>query len=164
MSFLRAAPGARFVVTCLFATIALVAAPLGVALAHVVAQPNSAPAGSSFTAGFLVAHGCDGSPTITFRVRLPEGVTGAKQLPKEGWTVTESGSEIAWRGGSIDPKAHETFGIALTLPRTPGRTLYFPAIQECRQGTNDWIEIPAAGQNPKELRFPAPFVTLTPLP
>jgi uncharacterized protein YcnI len=95
---------------------------------------------------------------------LPEGATAAKPLAKEGWTVTEVAGEIAWRGGSIDPKTHEIFGIALKLPNTPGRTLYFPAIQECQQGTNRWIEIPAAGQTVKDLRNPAPFVTLTPLP
>jgi uncharacterized protein YcnI len=154
MSFLRAA-----LIAC-----AVVAGPVAAAMAHVVAQPNTAVAGASFTAGFLVAHGCDGSPTIALHIKLPEGVTAAKPLPKEGWTITEVAGEIAWRGGSIDAKSHETFGIALVLPNTPGRTLYFPAIQECKQGTNRWIEIPAAGQNPKELHFPAPVLTLTPLP
>lgn len=142
---------------------AFVAGSAAAANAHVVAQPNSAVAGASFTAGFLVAHGCEGSPTIGLRVKLPEGVTAAKPLPKEGWTVTEEAGEIVWRGGSIDAHSHETFGIALTLPNKPGTTLYFPAIQECRQGTNRWIEIPAAGQTAKDLKFPAPFVTLTPV-
>ncbi len=154
MSSLRAA-----LVAC-----AIVASPVAVALAHVVAQPNTAVAGSSFTAAFLVAHGCDGSPTVALRVRLPEGVTEAKPVPKPGWTITEAAGEIAWRGGSVDPKAHETFAVALTLPRTPGRTLYFPAIQECGKGANNWIEIPAPGQDRKELHYPAPFVTLMPPP
>ena len=143
---------------------AIVASPVAVALAHVVVQPNTAVAGSSFTASFPVMHGCGGSPTVALRIRLPEGVTAAKPVPKPGWTITEAAGEIAWRGGTIDPKDHETFVIALTLPDTPGRTLYFPAIQECRQGTNDWIEIPTPGQDRKDLRYPAPFVTLTPLP
>lgn len=142
---------------------AFVAGSIAAAYAHVVAQPNTAVAGASFTAGFLVAHGCDGSPTVALRIKLPAGVTAVKPLPKEGWTVTEAAGEIAWRGGSIDPHQHETFAIALTLPNEPGTTLYFPAIQECRQGTNRWIEIPAAGQSVKDLKFPAPSVTLTPV-
>ena len=142
---------------------ALVAGSVAAACAHVVSQPNSAVAGASFTAGFAVMHGCDGSPTVALRIKLPAGVTAAKPLPKEGWTVTEAAGEIAWRGGSIDPHQHETFGIALILPNEPGTTLYFPAIQECRQGTNRWIEIPVAGQTAKDLKYPAPFVTLTPV-
>ncbi len=159
MSFLRAAPIAYALVAC-----AVVAGPGTAAMAHVVAQPNTAIAGASFTAGFHVSHGCDGSPTIALRIKIPEGVTAVRPLAKEGWTITEVAGEIAWRGGPLPSKSHETFGIALKLPNTPGRTLYFQAIQECQQGTNRWIDIPAAGQSPKDLRNPAPFVTLTPLP
>lgn len=154
MSILRAA-----LVAC-----AVVADPVAAAMAHVVAQPNMAIAGVSFTAGFLVAHGCVGSPTIALRIKIPEGVTAVKPLPKEGWTLTEVAGEIAWRGGPLPSKSHETFGIALKLPNTPGRTLYFQSIQECQQGTNRWIDIPAAGQTTKDLRDPAPFIILTPLP
>ena len=154
MSFLRAALVAG----------AVVAGPMAAAMAHVVAQPNTAVAGATFTAGFLVAHGCDGSPTMALRVKIPEGVTAVKPLAKEGWTITEVAGEIAWRGGPLPSKSHETFGISLRLPNTPGSTLYFEAIQECQQGSNRWIDIPAAGQSTKDLRNPAPFITLTPLP
>jgi uncharacterized protein YcnI len=159
MSFLRSALVARVLIAS-----ALVAGSVAAARAHVVAQPNTAVAGASFTAGFLVAHGCDGSPTIALRIKVPEEVTAVRPLPKDGWTVTEVAGEIAWRGGSLPAKSHEVFGIALKLPATPGKTLYFQAIQECEQGTNRWIEIPAAGQTPKDLHNPAPFITLTPLP
>ena len=106
-------------------------------------------------------HSTSGAP---LRIKLPEGVTAAKPLPKDGWTVTEVAGEIAWRGGSIDAHKHETFGVSLKLPDTPGKTLYFLAIQECQQGSASWIEVPAAGQTAKDLKYPAPFVTLTPLP
>jgi len=159
MSFLRTALVARVLIAS-----ALVAGSVAAARAHVVAQPNTAVAGASFTAGFLVAHGCDGSPTIALRIKVPEEVTAVRPLPKDGWTVTEVAGEIAWRGGPLPSKSHETFGIALKLPNTPGRTLYFQAIQECQQGTNRWIDIPAAAQSAKDLRNPAPFITLTPLP
>lgn len=140
---------------------AVVASPVAAALAHVVAHPNTAVAGMSFTAGFVVAHGCDGSPTVALRVTLPDGVTAAKPDAKAGWTIVENGREIAWRGGPLAAHSAETFTVTLTLPDTPGRTLYFPAVQECQTGTRLWIEIPAAGQDPKALRTPAPFVTLT---
>jgi len=153
MSFFRTA-----LVAC-----ALVAGPVA-ALAHVIAQPNTAVAGTSFTAGFMVMHGCDGSPTVALRIKLPEGVTAVKPLPKEGWTVTEVAGEVTWRGGPLPAKTHDTFGIALKLPDTPGRTLHFLATQKCQQGSERWIEIPAAGQTTKDLHNPAPFITLTPAP
>ncbi len=139
----------------------VMASPFAVALAHVVAHPDTAVAGTSFTAGFLVAHGCDDSPTVALRVTLPDGVVAAKPGAKAGWTIVETGREIEWRGGPLAVHSPETFTITLKLPDTPGRTLYFPAVQECPQGARRWIEIPAAGQDPKALRTPAPFVTLT---
>ena len=152
MSSLRAA----------FIACAIVASPIAMALAHVVAQPNTAIAGSSFTAGFLISHGCGGSPTVALRVRLPEGVTAREACQKR---LTITGGRRNRLARQLDrSQGHEIFAIALTLPNTPGRTLYFPAIQECQQGTRSWIEIPAPGQSPKDLGFPAPFVTLTPLP
>jgi hypothetical protein len=41
----------------------------------------------------------------------------------------------------------------MKLP-TAGQTLYFPAVQECQQGTHRWIEIPAVGQKRDDLREP----------
>ncbi len=155
MSSLRAA-----LVAC-----AIVASPLAAAFAHVVSQPNTAVAGDTFTAGFMVGHGCEGgSPTVALRVTLPDGVSAAKPEAKDGWKLTESGRDIEWRGGPLPPHEPGTFRIALKLPDTPGRTLYFLAIQECQQGTSRWIEIPAAGQATKDLHNPAPFLTLTPRP
>jgi hypothetical protein len=44
--------------------------------------------------------------------------------------------------------------IADTLQ--PGTVVYFPVVQECERGVERWIETPNAGQNPQELKSPAP--------
>lgn len=161
-----------------------VAALVGIAcpaLGHVTAQPDAGTAGSYFTLTFTVPHGCDGSPTVSLRIKIPEGVTSVKPQMKAGWTVTiktrkidpplkgehgqtitETVDEVDWRGGPLPNNLYDTFGLAMKLPDSSAQILYFPAVQECEKGTNRWIQIPTTGQSRKDLREPAPAVKLTP--
>jgi uncharacterized protein YcnI len=153
----------------------------GVALAHVTMQPNQAVAGGYFQTTFNVPHGCDGSPTVAIRIKLPDGVLSVKPQMKPGWTVdiktrklegelpklhgktiTETVDEVSWRGGPLPDNLYDSFGLIMKLPDTAGKTLYFPVVQECEKGVNRWIEIPAAGQRPGDLHEPAPALRLTP--
>jgi uncharacterized protein YcnI len=157
----------------------LAAAFAGNAAAHVTANPNKAPAGSYFRTALRVPHGCEGSPTVAVRVKLPEGVTSVKPQMKPGWeititmrkldkpidaghgrTITETVDEVAWRGGPLPDAYFVEFGLSMKLPAAPGQTLYFPTVQECQRGVHRWIEIPSAGQKWRDLAEPAPFVTL----
>jgi uncharacterized protein YcnI len=150
------------------------------AAAHVTANPNQAPADSWFRTALRVGHGCQGSATVAVRVKMPDGVISARPQMKPGWeititkrrldkpiegphgTITEVADEIAWRGGPLPDPYFDEFGLHMRLPAQPGRTLYFPTVQECEQGIHRWIEIPAGGQTWGDLKEPAPFVTLTP--
>jgi len=161
-----------------FATFAFAAGNAG---AHVTISPTSAAAGSYFFSAFTVPHGCDGSPTVALRVKVPEGLSAVKPKVKPGWTIaiktrkldkpikgergqiiTEGVDEIDWQGGPLPDNEYDTFGLMMKLPDTAGRTLYFPVVQECRQGVHRWIEIPAAGQSRDELREPAPALKIVP--
>jgi uncharacterized protein YcnI len=155
----------------------LAAAP---AFAHVELETDKAPADSSFKLVFMVPHGCAGSATISLRVHIPEGVTMAKPMPKAGWTLTtvaetlatpvnydgmtltEDVHEIDWSKGNLPDDFYDEFVILVKLPDMPGKTIYFPVIQECAKGESRWIEIPAQGQNADDLKRPAPSVTLGP--
>jgi periplasmic copper chaperone A len=149
------------------------------AWAHVTATPNEAPAGTYFRTAFTVPHGCNGSPTVAVRIKIPDGVMSVKPQMKPGWevtitnrkldksidaghgkTVTETVDEVAWRGGPLPDSLYDTFGLMMKLPNAPGRTLYFPVIQECKDGVHRWITIPAAGQDWGDAKEPAPFVKL----
>ena len=163
----------------LFLTAAVAAgalAAIGTAMAHVGANPGTAPAGQSSLIGFGVGHGCEGSTTTSVSIRIPAGVTSAKPRPKPGWrltirkgvlpqpvkdfagnTVTRGVLEVTWRGRLLDDH-YDRFELQLGMPNTPGKTLWFPTVQRCVKGSHRWIQIPKKGQpEPEE---PAPGVRL----
>lgn len=150
------------------------------ARAHATLDRNEAAADSFFNTFLNVPHGCEGSPTLKVRVRIPEGVIGVKPQPKSGWeltvrheklekpiveshgrTITEVVAEVTWSGKLLDEN-FEQFGIHMKLPDRPGDTLYFPTVQECEKGAHRWIEIPAAGKTRGDYKEPAPFLKLLP--
>jgi uncharacterized protein YcnI len=65
------------------------------ATAHVVLESKEAPSGSTYKAVLQVGHGCEGSPTTSLRVRIPEGVIAVKPMPKPGWELTTKRGEYA---------------------------------------------------------------------
>jgi uncharacterized protein YcnI len=151
------------------------------AFAHVTLEQGQAAVGASYKAVLRVPHGCDGSPTTAIRVRIPEGVIDVKPMPKPGWTLTlvngkyakshglyradvsEGVTEIDWSGGRLPDEYYDEFVFQsfLATDLQPGRTLYFPVVQECEKGVHRWIEIPAAGADYPE---PAPGLKLVPKP
>ena len=149
--------------------------------AHVSLAVQEAPLNSTYKAIIQVPHGCDGSPTLKLRVKIPEGFIAVKPMPKAGWTLetvkgkyqktydyygtplAEGVTEVIWTGNLADSHYDEFVlrgRISDGLPA--GTTLYFPSVQECENGAERWIEIPAAGKDAHDLEHPAPGVKLTP--
>jgi uncharacterized protein YcnI len=159
--------------------VAFIASP---ALAHITLERQEANVGGSYKAVFRVPHGCGASPTLKIRVRIPDGVIAVKPMPKPGWqletvkgkyeksytmfhdvTVTEGVKEVSWTGRLSDDNYDEmVMQVYLTDDLQPGRTLYFPVVQECETGVRRWIEIPPDGAVPAHLKEPAPGVKLLP--
>lgn len=149
------------------------------AQAHVVLKEATATSGSYHVATFRVPHGCGRSPTVSITVTLPEGIVSARPRPVAAWrieatraplatpvateggTLTERTAQITWSGGPLPDEWFEEFSISLKLPAQVGK-LYFPVVQRCEAGELRWIEIPAEGQSGRDLRQPAPALTLTP--
>ena len=150
------------------------------ARAHVTLEQPEAAAGSTYKAVLRVGHGCDGSPTVAIRVRIPDGMIAVKPMPKPGWqlatrvepypepvryfesTLTEGVREIAWTGGELPDEWYDEFVFRGRLPDAPaGTVLWFPVVQECAAGVNRWIEIPAEGRSADDYAEPAPGLTLT---
>ena len=65
------------------------------AFGHVVLDQPVALGGTSYRATLRVGHGCEGSPTHTVRVTLPNGFRGAKPMPHPGWTVAIRKEKLA---------------------------------------------------------------------
>ncbi len=167
----------------LSAVVVVLAALAHPATAHVTLETQQAVAGSTYKAVLRVPHGCGPSPTHTIRVRIPDGMTGVKPMPKAGWQlstvngklaqpisdghggqITEGVREVVWAGGKLLDAHYDEFVFRGTLPNMPGEMLYFPVVQECEQGIDRWIEIPAAGKSADDYKTPAPGLKLLPKP
>lgn len=150
-------------------------------LAHVTLEQNAVAVGSFYKAVLRVPHGCDGSATIRLRVQIPEGVISVKPMVKPGWALevkrgayakpysflhgakfTEGPREITWSGGNLPDAFYDEFVISTFIAGElqAGSTLYFPVVQECEKGANNWVEVPSADK-PK-LGSPAPGLKLLP--
>lgn len=153
-----------------------------VAFAHITLENRQAPAGSTYKAVVRVPHGCEGSPTVTVRIKIPEGVFNVKPMPKPGWTIeakkgkypkpyqgdhatlTEGVLELGWSGGKLPDDNYDefVFRAALASDLPPGKPIYFPIVQECEKGVERWIEIPAEGKKLDDYKFPAAELMITP--
>ncbi|MEZ5263366.1 MAG: DUF1775 domain-containing protein [Acidimicrobiales bacterium] len=88
----------------------------GSAAAHVHTDPSSVTAGTEATVGFGVEHGCDGSPTVAMRFKIPAEVTDAKGVAKTGWTVENGLGTVTFSGGSLDRTRPTTSTSASPCP------------------------------------------------
>jgi uncharacterized protein YcnI len=177
---LRIRPGvARPAMLAVMTTaLALYALP---ASAHVTLETRDYPAGSTAKLVLKVPHGCEGAPTVSLRVRIPDDVLNVKPQPKPGWqlttvkgklakpitgehgeTITESVREVQWSGGRLEDRFYDEFVFRVKLPDHPGETIYIPVVQECDKGVNRWIEIPEAGKSRRDYKHPAPELHLLP--
>lgn len=149
------------------------------AQAHITLEQPEATAGGSYRAVFKVGHGCDGAATQEIVVTLPEGLRGAKPMPKPGWTlttkrrplktpydshgkpVTDELAEVRWtaQGEALPDAWYDEFVLRATLPAAPGE-LAFAVRQVCTQGEWNWAELPSAA-NPRPR---APTVRLKVVP
>ena len=151
------------------------------AMAHVTLETAEAPANSTQKVVLRVPHGCDGQATHTVRVQIPEGLIAVKPMPKPGWQVetrkgpyarsydyfgnklAEGVKEVVWSGGNLLDEHYDEFvlrGRVADLP--PGTMLWFKTVQDCKDGSERWIEVPAEGQRASDLKRPAPGLKILP--
>ena len=146
------------------------------ASAHVVLATPEARPDAYYVGEFRVSHGCGESPTVAFRIEIPDGINVARPQPKPGWTIeieraplaapvrTESGeitervSAVTWRG-LLPTDQFDDFALLMKLPNRSG-AIPFRAFQTCEQGGRAWVDVPAAGQNAHDLENPAPVLTV----
>lgn len=147
------------------------------AFAHVTLEKTVSAPGAGYKAIFRVGHGCEGSPTVSLKIEIPEGVIAAKPMPKAGWTLeiakaayekshdyygkpmSEGARAITFTGRLADDQ-YDEFVISSYVAKdvAAGTPLYFPVTQICEVGAHRWTEIPAAGQDSHALKEPAPFI------
>jgi len=141
-----------------------IAAPLS-ASAHVSVDASTTAAGSYSVLTFGVGHGCDGSPTTSLEITLPESIVAATATVNPNWTISktyapldeaieqEEGEPITERVAqvvytAITPLAadqRDTVALSLLLAGEEGDVLEFPVLQTCEVGETNWTgeEVPA---------------------
>lgn len=152
------------------------------AQAHVTVTPNTTDAGAYSVLTFSFGHACEGSPTTSMAIQIPEGINAATPTLNQGWTVEKvmakldtpivdgHGNAVTERVDQIVYTAKEpiidgvrdTFEIQVQLPEDAAEeTLAFPTVQTCEQGETAWVQLPAAGQDSHDLDAPAPMFDVT---
>ena len=115
--------------------------------AHITLEQKTATAGSYQKLTFRVGHGCAGSATREITVTLPEGVKGAKPMPKQGWQIKTTPDSVTWSGGPLPDEYYDEFVMQVKLPADTG-TRYFKVMQACVKGSAAWDETTPGGKNP----------------
>jgi len=168
----------RHLLVHVLAASTLAALSMTAALAHASLETAEAVPGG-YKAVVRIPHGCDGQPTNTVRVEVPEGYIGVKPMPKAGWAldikagdyagsyrlhgseVTAGTQAVIWSGGSLDDGHYDEFVLSGTLSNVEeGQVLHFVTTQYCANGEVSWSEIAAEGQDPHSLKHPAPSLTI----
>jgi uncharacterized protein YcnI len=119
-------------------SLGLVAAVAAPAFAHVGAEGSTKDGVT--TIEFSFKHGCGESPTTGLRIQLPPGTTGVKAEDPAGWTSKVTDTELTWTGGPAVNGTRTAFEASMKLTGAEGDTVFFPTIQSCTEGTQDWIE------------------------
>jgi uncharacterized protein YcnI/copper(I)-binding protein len=151
------------------------------AFAHAALTPKEAMNGASVKVAVTIPHGCDGLPTDTVIIKLPEGFVSAKPQVKAGWQievtrgeyansyevhrepVTSGALEIKWSGGAIPDDQVDEFVVQGSLQGfDAGAKLPFAITQICGDAAVAWDQVAAAGQDAHALEHPAPVLTVNP--
>ena len=159
--------------------VAVLATAGAAAHGHATLETKEAPMEANYKAVMRIAHGCEGEATLKVRITIPEGVINVKPMPKAGWTLetvtgpyaktyqyhgprSEGVKEITWTGKLLDTHYDEfVFRGRITDVFEEGQMIYFPTVQECANGSHNWVGIPAEGQSRRDLDEPAPGLKVT---
>ncbi|HRJ68217.1 MAG TPA: DUF1775 domain-containing protein [Beijerinckiaceae bacterium] len=147
--------------------------------AHATFDIAEATQDSSFKGVVKIGHGCEGSPTHTVIISVPEGVIGVKPMPKSGWKLktttgayartydyfgrpmSEGVKEIVWSDGQLKDSEYDEFVFSSRISgAVPTGPLHFPVTQLCEKGEHRWSEVAAPGVDPHSLKSPAPAVRI----
>ena len=158
----------------------LTLAGAGSACAHAVLDRSLVAPGQTVPLVIAIEHGCNGSPTNSVRVVIPDGMLVVKAGQAQGFrvetrsgpferawrgpqtSVSEGVKEIIWSGGSLADKTRGEFPVEIHISAdlpTNG-ILPLPIIQSCQNGENAWTEQAATADARALLKAPAPVLAL----
>jgi uncharacterized protein YcnI len=130
-------------------------------LAHVDVADSTVQPNGDASVTFSFDHGCDGEPTTSLRVQVPEGVSDVVPQPVDGWQTASSATEFSWSGGSVPDGQQAAFTATMRVSGTAGDTIWFPTVQGCPSGEEAWIETAAPGAPEPENVAPSIVLAVT---
>ena len=123
--------------------------------AHVGLDNDQAVQGSYKRFALKVPHGCGALATNAITIHIPEGIQGAKPMPKAGWvsstattklstpydnhgtSVTEDVSALTWSNGSLPSTFYDEFVFQAKVA-SQSDTLHFNVDQSCGNTVTHW--------------------------
>lgn len=121
----------------------------GLASAHVVVTPDKVGIGKETIFSISVPNE-QGTPVVSVKLLIPDGVTNVVPTEKSGWTtqITQSSdkdpkiSSISWSSGSIPIGQRDDFTFSAQVPGSP-TSLNWKAFQTYGDGTTvHWDQVP----------------------
>ena len=163
-------------------TLAALALSAPAAFAHATLEQSEVTQNVRERMVVRIPHGCEGGQdTLRVRVAIPDGINAVQLMVKAGWDlsvvtgplaepyhshgteISEGVREIIWEGELPSEFYDEfIFRARFTEALPAGELVHIPVVQECANGAERWIEIPADGQSAGDLAYPAPAVMVLP--
>lgn len=135
------------------------------ASAHVTVSPDGLASGGYGVLTFAFSHGCEESPTTSLRITMPDGLTSVAPTMDSDWTIDvergDDGLVSAVTYTALQPVPVELRGavsMSVGIDEDAEETLAFPVVQSCVDGSTEWVELAADGEDPHSLDAPAPVV------
>lgn len=167
MSLFTTRPSRRTLTAGILGGIVLAVGVPALASAHVGVSPDELVAGDHGVLTFSFSHGCDGSPTTSLRVTIPEGLASVAPTVDSDWEIAvergDDGLVSAVTYTAAVPVPNDLRGavsMAVGLDDSTPDTLAFPVVQTCVDGSTEWTQLAEDGEDPHELDSPAPVVSV----
>lgn len=155
----------RTLTTGLIGGAVLALAVPAMASAHVSVSPDELIAGDHGVLTFSFAHGCENSPTTSLKVTMPDGLASVAPTMDSDWTIDiergDDGLVSAVTYTALTPVPNDLRGavsMSVGLDESTPDSLAFPVIQTCVEGSTEWTQLAAEGEDPHSLDAPAPVV------
>jgi uncharacterized protein YcnI len=130
--------------------------PAAPAAAHVLIETVEPNGDGTATLTFTFDHGCEGEPTDTLKVTMPDGVEALAAGQPEGWTAELEPGSVRWAGKAVPDGDRAEFTLDVRVTGTVGQSFAFPSEQECAgDGSYRWTDIDPSGD------YPAPTFVAT---
>lgn len=148
------AAGRRLAVTVAVGLLCLV--PAAPAAAHVLIETVEPNGDGTATLTFTFDHGCEGEPTDTMVVTMPDGVEALAADQPDGWTAETEPGSVRWEGEPVPDGDRAEFTLDVRVTGTVGQSFSFPTEQECAgEGAYQWTDTDPSGD------YPAPTFVAT---